>query len=78
MKKIAGENLIVGKTYYMEREGINKGVYEGEITIYGMVRCLFTPVGETEYLLYFDNDYDGEYVGKYSITIWGDFFEKTV
>lgn len=72
------KDLIIGKTYYLDRLGEDKGVYEGILEEGNVKRCLFTPIGDTPYITYSVKDYDGKYVGKFSLGLWAYFFEEKV
>ncbi len=76
-KKIEGKNLIIGNTYYLDNGGINKAIYEGIMEGgAGKDRCLFTPIGHTQYFLYDDSHHGGGYGGMFTIWTEGNFYEK--
>jgi hypothetical protein len=74
--QVDGNNLIIGKTYYLDKHRIDEGVYEGILKEGTVRRCLFTPVGDNSYLLYDTSHYKGKYVGKFSLGLWSYFFEE--
>ena len=75
-KKIEGKDLIKGNTY-CDVDGSYKCIYEGMIKVlHGDDRCLFTPIGDTCYILYSRRDYDGKYNGKFSLHTNGYFYEE--
>ena len=77
-KKIEGKDLIKGNTY-CDVDGSYKCIYEGMIKgILGEDRCLFTPIGNTCYILYNGKDYGGKYNGKFSLHMTGHFYEEQV
>jgi hypothetical protein len=76
--QVDGSNLIIGKTYYLDKHRIDEGVYEGILEEGNVRRCLFTPIGETTYLPYGISHYNGKYVGKFSLGLWAYFFEEQV
>ena len=77
VRQVKGEDLIIGNTYYLDRTGRDKGIFEGISMEHNDRRCLFTPIGDNAYLLYDELSHNGQYVGKFSISIWGYFFEET-
>lgn len=74
-RRVLGKNLIEGNIYYTDDEGHNKVVYEGRLEE-DKLSCLFTPIGNTNYLLYGEHHYDGKYVGKYTLRLDGYFYKE--
>jgi hypothetical protein len=77
VREVNGQDLIVGNTYYLDRGGRDKAIFEGVVIGQDSMRCLFTPIGDTHYILYTEREYKGQYVGKFSIWMGGNFFEET-
>lgn len=76
-KKIEGKDLIQGNTYYLDNSGVDKAIYRGILTDgAGEDRCLFSPIGHTQYYLYDDTNYGGGYEGMFSLWNEGFFYEK--
>lgn len=76
-KKIDGKDLIQGTTYYLDDRGQDKAIYEGVMQERSIgPGHLFTPIGSTTYITYTFGEYDGKYVGKFSLGNSGNFYEQ--
>lgn len=75
--EVQGKDLIKGNTYYLDDRGVDKGIYEGTMKgSRGDTRHLFTPIANVSYCVYDKRDYDGQYVGQFSLPLSGWFYIK--
>jgi len=76
-KRIDGKDLIEKTAYCLDEHGIDKVIYEGVIlNSLNQERCLLTPIGRVRYITYGSGDYNGKYIGKFSLALDGYFYEE--
>ena len=76
-KKVEGEDLIEGNTYFLSKYGDEKAVYKGIMYSKTMkeTRCLFQSLEKkTKYAVYNKINYDGRYEGLFSLSMENGYF----